>query len=47
MTYKYNRHKIDIIVTLAGICAYLDDDLEPQDITDEELNEIQTNGIRI
>ena len=47
MTYLHNGHKIDIVVTLAGISAFLDDDLEPQDITGEELKEIQTNGVLI
>ena len=43
MTYNYKGHEIDIICTLAGYVAYLDGDLEPQDLSEEEFLEIVNN----
>ncbi len=43
MTYNYKGHEIDIICTLAGYVAYLDGDLEPQDLSEEEYLEIVNN----
>jgi hypothetical protein len=43
MTYNYKGHEIDITYTLAGYVAYLDGDLEPQDLSEEEFLEIVNN----
>ena len=44
MTYRYNGHLVDVFVSLFGFVAYLDNDLEPQSISEEEYVEYATNG---
>lgn len=45
MTYKYDNHIIDVFCTIAGYVCYIDNDLEPLDMTEEEYVEVVTNGI--
>ena len=44
MRFKYNGHEVDIYIGLSGYVAYLDDDLEPLDISEAEYVDIATNG---
>lgn len=44
MTYKHNGHIVDVFCNLFGYTAYLDNDLEPLDISEEEYIDIVTNG---
>ncbi len=45
-SYFYNGHSISIVLTASGHGAYIDNDLECMDITQDEINEIRANGIR-
>ena len=47
MEYLHNGHKVDLYTSLAGHYAFLDDDLEPLDVSDEEYLEIVSNGTLI
>ena len=42
--YRYNGHLIDVFVNLFGFVAYLDNDLEPLDVSEEEYLDIVSNG---
>ena len=43
-SYFYNGHSISIVLTASGYGAYIDNDLECVDITEDEINEIRANG---
>ena len=43
-SYFYNGHSISIVLTASGYGAYIDNDLEYVDITEDEINEIRANG---
>ena len=47
MTYRYNGHLVDVFVSLFGFVAYLDNDLEPQDISEAEYIDVITKGVAI
>lgn len=47
MTYRYNGHLVDVFVSLFGFVAYLDNDLEPMDISEAEYIDVITNGVAI
>lgn len=47
MQYRYNNHIVDVFCTLAGYVGYLDNDLEPQDLSEDEYVDIVTNGVLI
>ena len=47
MTYKYDGHIVDVFCNLLGYTAYIDNDLEPLDISEEEYIDIVTNGVFI
>jgi hypothetical protein len=47
MTYKYNGHLIDVFVNFFGYVAYIDNDLEPQDISEAEYVDVITKGVAI
>lgn len=44
MTYRHNGHIVDVFCNLCGYVCYLDNDLEPLDISEEEYIDIITNG---
>ena len=45
MRYLYNGHEVDVYLSVGGgYVAYLDNDLEPQTISEEEFMEYTTNG---
>ena len=47
-TYLYNGHKVDLFNNpVTGFVAYVDDDLEPHDTTEDEAFAIIQNGIKI
>lgn len=46
-TYLHNGHKVDLFPSVLGYYAYLDDDLEPLDVSEAEVVDIITNGTRI
>lgn len=45
--YLFNGHKIDILPVLFGYVVYMDDDLEPIDATEDEVQDIISNGQRL
>lgn len=47
MTYKYNGHLVDVFVSLFGFVAYLDNDLEPLDISEAEYIDVITKGAAV
>ena len=47
MTYRYSGHLVDVFVSLFGFVAYLDNDLEPQDISEAEYIDVITKGVAI
>lgn len=47
MTYKYTGHIVDVFCNLFGYTAYIDNDLEPLDISEDEYIDIVTNGVLI
>jgi len=47
-TYLYNGHKVDLFIHLiSGFVAYIDDDLTPQEISDNVALSIIENGVKI
>lgn len=42
--YFFNGHSISIVHTASGYGAYIDNDLECMDITQDEINELRANG---
>lgn len=44
MTFIYNGHIVDVFCNLCGYIGYLDNDLEPLDISEQEYIDIVTNG---
>ena len=47
MTYKYKGHIVDIFVNLFGYVAYIDNDLEPLDISEAEYIDVITKRFAI
>jgi len=47
VTVKYGGHVVDITSTMTGYIAYLDNDLEPHDISEADYVEYLTNGKHI
>ena len=47
MQYRYNGHLVDVFANLFGYVAYLDNDLEPLDVSEKEYVDIVTNGVFI
>ena len=47
MTYKYNGHIVDVFANLFGYVAYIDNDLEPLDISEDEYIEVIKKGVAI
>ena len=47
MTYRYKGHLVDVFVSLFGFVAYLDNDLEPLDISEAEYVDVITNGMPV
>ncbi len=47
VTVNYGGHVIDITSTMTGYIAYLDNDLEPHDISEADYIEYLTNGKHI
>lgn len=44
MTYRHNGHIFDVFCNLCGFVGYLDNDLEPLDISEQEYIDIVTFG---
>lgn len=47
MQYIYNNHIVDVFPTPFGYVGYLDGDLEPQDLSEDEYMDIVTSGVLI